>query len=338
MTSQPPKISVILAVYNGEKYLAETINSILAQTYRDFELIVVNDCSSDRTSEILSTYEDERILIVNNSSNVKISRSRNRGLELARGQFIAVSDADDISLPERFEKQVEFLERHADIGVVGCQVKKIDGNGKFIGNLMRDVWPEAVKWGLFFGSTLAHPAAMMRTTLIKSVGGYSNDIFVGADYELWTRLIKITRFANLPEYLLLYRIQPENVSSKYRPEQKRTLRHFCELFQADYIGAEKAKKLVDLINLDTRSPSQAVQAAELIYFLYQHFNKIERLSLPLQFIVRRRVGYRIHLMVSPFHRSFRALVWLIRAYFLSPGLIKYALLRQPAQDKKDSDH
>jgi len=324
LTGYPPKISVILPVYNGEKYLTEAIDSILSQTYRDFELIIINDCSFDGTSEILSSYTDARIRIVNNSSNLKLSRSLNKGIELSQGQFIARMDADDISLPERFEKQIAFLESHPDIGAVGCQVKKIDEDGKFIRNLLRETRPEVIKWGLFFGPPLAHPSVMMRATVIKSAGGYSNDTLAAVDYECWTRLIKVTKFSNLPEFLFLYRVHPENMSSKHRLDQVRTVSSVQELVQADYIGAEKAKKLVELIHLKTRTPSQAVQAAELIYFLYQQYTIIDKLSVPIQIIVRRRVGIQIRRLVSPSYRSFKALIWLFRAYLLCPDLIRDA--------------
>lgn len=324
MTGDSPKISVILPVYNGEKYLSEAINSILSQTYRDFELIVINDCSSDRTSEILASYTDDRLRIVNNSSNLKTSRSLNKGIELAQGQFIARMDADDISLPIRFEKQIAFLESHPEIGVVGSCIKQIDENGNFIRNIFLQTRSETIKWELFFGSPLAHPAVMMRAEVVKSSGGYSNNVFFAADYELWTRLIKITRFANLSEFLLFYRMHSENVSIKYRQDQVRTVIRFQELAQSEYIGAEKAKKLVELIHLKTRTPSQAVQAAGLVYFLYKQYNKIDKLSLPLQIIVKGRVGIRIRRLVNPFHHSFKALTWLFRAYILNPGLIRDA--------------
>ena len=317
-----PQISVILPIYNGEMYLAEAIDSILSQTYHDFELIIINDCSSDRTPEILSTYTDDRIRIVNNPSNLKLSRSLNKGIELARGQLIARMDADDISLPERFEKQIAFLERNPEIGVVGSQLKKIDENGNFSGYISRELLPEILRWELFFGPPLGHPSVMMRADILKTVGGYSNDLLVAVDYELWTRLIKITRFANLPEPLVLYRKHPETMSSKYHLEQSWTANRLQEQVQSDYIGAENAKKLVELIHLENRTAVQAVQAAGLVYLLYQQYIKIDQLSLPDKIFVRRRVGIRIRKLVSPYHRSFKALIWLFRAYLLCPSLIR----------------
>lgn len=163
---------------------------------------------------------------------------------------------------------------------------------------------------------------MMRAAVLKSAGGYSNDQLVAVDYELWTRLIKITRFANLPETLLLYRKHTENMSSKYHLDQLTAAGRLQELVQTEYIGAEKARILVELIDIENRSPAQAVRAADLVYLLYQQFNKIEHLSLPIQILVRRRVGYQIQRLVSPFHHSFIALTWLFRAYFLSSDLIR----------------
>ncbi|MDR3574629.1 MAG: glycosyltransferase [Anaerolineaceae bacterium] len=317
-----PRISVILPVYNAERYLAAAIDSILAQTYPDFELIIINDCSSDHTPEILSAYTDQRMRVINNASNLKLSKSLNLGIEIARGSYIARMDADDISLPERFEKQVAFLEKHPDIGVLGCWVKRIDNLGNITGKVVYETQPEAIKWELFFRTPLAHPTVMMQAAVIKSSGGFSNDIHAAVDYECWTRLIKTTRFANLPEFLLLYRMHSENMTSTQEVEQLNTVSRLQYFVMTDYIAADKARELVELINLGTRTPMQAIQAAELSYHLYRQYNKIDGLSNPLQIIVRHRLGKRIYRLVSPFHRSIKAWLWLLLAYWFCPELIK----------------
>ena len=128
----PPLISVILPAYNAERFLEEAIDSILAQTYKNFELIVLNDGSTDRTEEIILSYNDPRIRYIKNESNLKLIKTLNKGIALARGKYIARMDADDISLPTRFEKEIEFMEIHPDIGVCSSKVIHLFSNRKTI--------------------------------------------------------------------------------------------------------------------------------------------------------------------------------------------------------------
>ena len=127
-----PKVTVLMSVYNGEKYLQEAIDSILEQTFKDFEFLIINDGSTDKTGEILESYHDLRIKIINNEKNIGLTKSLNKGLKLARGEYIARQDADDISMPERLEKEVEFLETHQDYAVVGAFAKIINKNSEIL--------------------------------------------------------------------------------------------------------------------------------------------------------------------------------------------------------------
>ncbi len=131
--SENPKVSVIMSVYNGDKYLREAIESILNQTFTDFEFIIVNDGSTDNSLEIIESYDDERIKTINNKKNIGLTKSLNKALKFAKGKYIARQDADDVSLPNRFEKQVEYLDSHPEVALVGTSVYLIDENGKIIG-------------------------------------------------------------------------------------------------------------------------------------------------------------------------------------------------------------
>jgi len=124
-----PLISVVMPVYNTEKFVAEAIESILAQTFTDFEIIIIDDCSTDKSWQIIQDFseKDQRIVTIQNSENQGLARSLNKGLKIAKGQFIARMDADDISMPQRFEIQLDFLKNHPDVGVVGSTVKFIHG-------------------------------------------------------------------------------------------------------------------------------------------------------------------------------------------------------------------
>ena len=123
-----PKVAVLMSVYNGEKYLREAINSILSQTFNDFEFLIINDGSTDGTADILKSYTDSRIKIINNEKNIGLTKSLNKGLKIAKGEYIARQDADDISMPERLKEEVAFLEIHKDYAVVGTFVKILNEN------------------------------------------------------------------------------------------------------------------------------------------------------------------------------------------------------------------
>ncbi|MBZ0310357.1 MAG: glycosyltransferase, partial [Anaerolineae bacterium] len=143
-----PEISVVMSVYNGEAYLKQAVESILNQTFPDFEFIILNDCSIDRTANILQDYaeRDSRIKILHNEQNLGLTASLNRGLRAAQGAYIARQDADDISLPTRFAEQVHFLNQNPDVVLVSGNIEQINAAGQVIGHLNRAAPPELVRW------------------------------------------------------------------------------------------------------------------------------------------------------------------------------------------------
>lgn len=207
-----PMISVVMPVYNAEKYIAEAIESILNQTYSDFEFIIIDDGSNDNSYQILQSYavKDDRIKLYRNDINLKLPKTLNFGIEQAQGKYIARMDADDISLPERFAKQIEFMESHPDVGVCGTWFKEFKDND--INSIVRTSTnhasdTEMLKIQLLFGGCfIAHPTVMIRNTVIHS---HRYDISLGGDaedYELWNRLINLDyKFINIPTVLLHYR-------------------------------------------------------------------------------------------------------------------------------------
>ncbi len=205
-----PLVSVIMPVYNGENYLAEAIESILGQTFTDFEFIIVDDGSQDGSGDILRDYQkrDARIHLICLEKNEGHGGARNHGIRAAGGQYIAAMDGDDVCLPERLEKQVDFMRRNPDIGVLGAGAQAVDE--KLRSRYTFDL-PERhalIVYNIFVASFLIHPTVMMRRELLESVGGYARVRRTAVDVELWSRLMWRTRFANLPETLLLYRRHP----------------------------------------------------------------------------------------------------------------------------------
>ncbi len=202
-----PLVSVIMPVFNGEKYLAAAIESILAQTFSDFEFIIVDDGSQDGSAGIIRSYErrDRRIRSLRLEENVGQADVRNQATALSRGHFIAAMDCDDVCLPQRLQKQVDFLQSNPAIGVLGTGAQAVDED---LRTLFRFDLPERhalIVFNLFVGSFLIHPTVMLRRELLESGGGYEPSRRTAIDVELWSRLMWRARFANLPDRLLLYR-------------------------------------------------------------------------------------------------------------------------------------
>jgi glycosyltransferase involved in cell wall biosynthesis len=208
-----PKISVIMPVHNGEKYLKTAIDSILGQTFSDFEFIIVNDGSSDNTEKIIDSFHDERIKIIKNTEKIGVSKSLNRAIESSRGDFIARMDADDISLPERLEKQIRYLEENHDIGIVGSNAYLINSDDKVTGRYKRPESHVLVKWTALFSNPMIHPSIMARANILRE-NKYNEEFKNGQDYELWSRLIfsKNIKFDNISESLIKYRIHDSSVT------------------------------------------------------------------------------------------------------------------------------
>ncbi|AYJ79914.1 glycosyltransferase [Aliarcobacter cryaerophilus] len=198
-------ISVLICVYNGESYIKETINSLLLQTYKDFEILVIVNCTNDSTIKILEDFNDNRIKIF--QTNIcQLSYNLNYGLMKSNSKYVVRIDADDIAEPTRIEKQFKFIEDN-NFDVVGSNVELIDEYGKFIGEKK---YPEDnidIRKKIFYTNPLAHPTIIYKKSTILKVGGYMNGK-VSEDYDLWLRLMrdKKIKFYNMQEKLTLYRI------------------------------------------------------------------------------------------------------------------------------------
>ena len=217
MSGTPPKVSVVMAVHNGMPYLDRAIQSILAQTFEDYEFIIIDDGSTDGTAAILNHYAQTHHRVrVYHQQHLGLIVSLNRGCNLARGDYIARMDADDVSVPERLAKQVAFLERQPSCCVVAAKILLIDDHGNPVG-----VWPEdmntstwsAIRHQLPRSNCIAHPTVMLRTCIIREYP-YSEKQLHSEDYDLWLRLCSDGRkIDKISEILVQYRIHPFSVSS-----------------------------------------------------------------------------------------------------------------------------
>ena len=218
-----PKISVLMSVYNGSIYLKESVESVLNQTFTDFEFIIIDDYSTDNSWEILAKYarQDRRIKLIKNQKNLGLTKSLNLGLKEAKGEYIARQDADDISLPTRFEKQIACFNRHPEAVLVSCDLELIDSQGDPIGKFQRACAPDLVNWYLLFYNHLAgHSQVTFRRKTAIDLGGYCETRRYSQDYEFWCRLIKVGEIVILPEVLVRQRRHDESISSQKTEEQK----------------------------------------------------------------------------------------------------------------------
>jgi glycosyltransferase involved in cell wall biosynthesis len=200
-------ISVILAVYNGELYLKEAIDSILSQTFKNFEFIIVNDGSTDSTSAIISGYDDPRIVCIDNELNRGLTYSLNTGLSKSKGKYIARMDADDVSFPQRLQVQFDFMEAHSEVGICGSYIEEMffeKPNSKKI-----QKFPESdieIKSFTFFQAPFCHPTVMIRRSVLEENNlQYPDAYYRAEDYALWVKLLKYTKGYNIPSALLQYR-------------------------------------------------------------------------------------------------------------------------------------
>lgn len=212
------KISIILPVFNSKKYIFDAVNSILNQTYRDFELIIIDDESTDGSYEILTSITDSRIHLVRNEKNIGLVDSLNLGLNLAKGVYIARMDHDDISLPNRLEKQINFLSSNSNISVLGTGYQLIDQRGRCANVYQQPKSHEEIAWAMPFLCPIAHPTVMFRSSIIRNELAYLKSASYAEDYELWERLSHRYNFANLPEPLLLLRKHERNMTNIWRKE------------------------------------------------------------------------------------------------------------------------
>jgi glycosyltransferase involved in cell wall biosynthesis len=210
-----PLVSVIMPAYNAESYIDKAISSILGQTFADFELIIIDDNSSDKTASIIEKYKkkDRRIVVLHNTTNLKMAKALNSGIKIARGKYIARMDSDDWSFPYRLEKQVLFIQKHLKVGILGGSMEIIDKEGKKIGRRDYALSNKEIRRKLFRYSPFCHPLIMIRKTFLDKVGYYDPIYNPAEDYDLYFRVGEVSEFANLPDVLIKYRIVDNSMTT-----------------------------------------------------------------------------------------------------------------------------
>lgn len=228
-------VTVLLPVYNGEKYLREAIDSILNQTYTDFEFLIINDGSTDRTEEIILSYTDPRINYVKNEQNIKLIATLNKGLKLAKGKYIARMDGDDVSLPTRLEKQIGYMEKHPEIGLCGSYIQTLEAGSEYI--IKYQTESDQIKFRLLFDTHFPHPAAVLRKSVLTENNlEYELKYIHAEDYVLWNRMALHTGLHNIPEVLVLKRSHDEQVSIVHNDLQQQVMSGFRKELMEMVIG------------------------------------------------------------------------------------------------------
>ncbi len=215
------KLTVLLTVYNGEAFLAETIKSILDQTYKDFKFLILDNASTDSSREVVKSFDDPRIQLIALPENIGQVAALNKGMDAIDTPLTARIDADDVCLPRRFQRQVEYMDSHPETGVCGTYAVAFEGNKE-----SRWQWPcdsEEIKVQLLFECCIGHPTVVMRTDMFNKYElRYDDTLGHSEDWDLWQRASKHFKTANIPEYLLRYRLHEKNESKRILHRQYET--------------------------------------------------------------------------------------------------------------------
>lgn len=236
-TVAPPRVTVLMAVYNGERFLRQAIASVLTQTYRDFELVIIDDASTDNTADILSEFQDRRLRVIRNAMNLGGGGAGNEGLRNAAGEYVAVLDADDVACPERLAFQVAYLDAHREVALLGTGCEIIDENGACVRVYFPPTDPTVLRWDLHFRNRIVHSSVMYRRDMALKVGGYDTQLRLAYDFALWARLSADSLLAQVPMVLTCYRLnasglmhmQPSNLRSSTCEVVARNIRRLTGL-------------------------------------------------------------------------------------------------------------
>lgn len=294
VTSVTPMISVLMCVYDSESYLRESIESILNQTYQDFEFIIVSEYDTSHESvRTIESYSDERIRHLHNSRRLGLVSSLNVGLNEAQGKFIAKMDADDVSKRERFRRQVDYLGKHPDIGVLGTAIEIIDDKGIVNGTRHPPTDPMLMKWSLMYDDEIANSSVMVRRSLFDLCGGYTPELSHGEDYDLWLRLAHVTKIVNLPHILHQRRIHGNQITQRYLKILSREV-SLAEQTITATMGHEIPHSIaLALAKSFIENADQAFQAAVTLQELYSNFTARNDLTFDQMELIRHDTARRM---------------------------------------------
>lgn len=274
--STAPLVTVLMPVYNGGKYLRPAMETILGQTYRDFEFLIINDCSTDDSLETIRSFGDARIRVHTNEKNMGQTPSVNVGLKLARGKYIVINDADDFSLPKRIETQLDFITKHPEYPVVGCSAYIMDKDGTINRVFRKPTDPRQIRLWILTDTPMIHGAVIMNKEILLAEGGYDETHVTSQDFEFWSRLMRRGYpVTNVPEVLVVIRHYAASMSSRAAERQTvengRILRaNINALTSLNITDEEAVRHRTFLIAPERLSGDEFQQAEELLVSAYRH--------------------------------------------------------------------
>ncbi len=273
-----PKVSVIMSVYMEPlEWLHKSIDSILNQTFKDFEFIIICDNPEYKEGiELLNEYckKDDRIIVIYNEQNIGLTKSLNKGLEIARGRYIARMDADDISLPKRFQRQIKYMEQNPNVAACGTYAKTIDEKGKMLSQWVRETDPLIIRSQMLFKSPIIHPSAFFRRIVNGAPIVYDEEYVCAQDYALWASLCGKYDLFNVNEILLLYRLSGSQISSKKKDLQQYYSRKIIGLV-ASNLNIVLKEKDIEAISVLTQSYGSVLTLKEIENFILSFVNNIK---------------------------------------------------------------
>jgi glycosyltransferase involved in cell wall biosynthesis len=299
MIEQNPLVSVVMPVYNGMPYLPDAVESILVQTFRDYELIIIDDCSTDGSYDYLKSLTDDRILIKRISKNKGVTGALQEGMRYARGKYIARLDSDDVALPERLRIQIDFLQSHADVGLLGSSFYVIDENNAIVSSKRHALTDVEIRWRMFFKNPFFHSSILFRKEIVeKNQLGYV--LKHGEDYDLWTKILDHARGFILSDPLIQYRVSEKSWTFTKGVEQADASSAIAIKQIKKYIDQDERilKDFVSWVRGITDSSSSRQQMKALYLKLVQIFIQRHDDEITTGFVLnsliflRRRLGVR----------------------------------------------
>lgn len=308
-----------MPAYNSGNYISKTIDSILEQSFSDFELIIINDCSTDSTLEEIYSFKDDRILVINNDMNLGLYKSGNIGFKHSRGRYIARIDSDDIALPNRFSEQFNYLETNPDIGLVGSYYYEIDERDQICSNVIKFATdPIVIKWRLCFENPVPSPV-MFRRNLFIEVGGYDEKSTIGMDYDLFAKMSNYSKISNISKVLMYWRVHPNAISSKYKDEQLIAGMNVSQKYITNTINKPLSNK--DVFNLwhrDIQDYQKIKSVSTIMYKVCQSILNQDIWNKDEKKILRENVSRKLITYIRPHIKKIGAIIFLLKLFLLSP--------------------
>jgi hypothetical protein len=337
------KVTVIMTTYNSEKYLSRAINSILNQTFSDFELLIVDDDSADQTGEIIASFVDPRIRLIINRERRGVAYAREIALEQSQGEYIAILDSDDIALSDRLQVQTDYLNYHYDVNLVGSAFEIIDENDVLLSTYIPATSPLAIKWELLFKDVIGHSTVMFRRAVALKLGGYDPHFLVAEDFDLWVRFAAYGKIAQLGQPLVQWRFTAQSMQNRDQASLEKfsieVVMKSIRLQTDEEISSDAARYLASTLEMDFKDET-ILDAFKTVLNCYKYFNNIldsneerecldslaaEKLLMMVRKKPKSKYAHKILITIAGIRSSFvfsKSFVIAVTAVIIPSGVIR----------------